>query len=190
MAQFIHLADGRRIRSIERTGIRPHIHRDISDAVKYVFATPVLDDFMVSHQWLRELKRTGVRTIAAVQFRIPDDEPVEVGRFGENHLNTTAVGAFRVFSEHKSGLGLEVLIPRKISSKEIMRIYCPPQLLGWRYTPESKGVRPCGCDYCARGGINKGRLREAYRREEEELLIRANREFSEWEENQKQKIEN
>ena len=190
MAQFIHLADERLARRIERAGLKPHAHCNISDTIKYVFATPVLMDFIISHQWLRELKRTGVRTIVAVQFRIPDDEPVKVGRFNSEHIDTTAAGAVRIFTEHKSGLGLEVLIPRKICAKELTRIYTPPQLVGWRYTPDSKGVRPCGCDYCARGGIKKARIRKAYLVEEAEDLERNNREFAEWEAKQAQKMKN
>jgi hypothetical protein len=80
------------------------------------------------------------------------------------------------------------LIPRKILAKEITRIYTPPQLVGWRYTPESKGTRPCGCDYCTRGGIKKAKIRKAYLAEEKKDLERSNREFAEWKANEAQKI--
>jgi hypothetical protein len=164
MAQFIHLTDERLARRIEKNGVKPSTLRN--SKTKYVFATPVLRNFMVSHQWLRELKRWGVRTIIAVQFRIPDDEPVEVGHFGRDRLSTTAAGAIRVFREHESDLGLEVLIPRKIEPRELMRIYTPTQLVGWRFYPKAKGRKPCGCPYCARGEFKSRKRREAYERGE------------------------
>jgi len=163
MAQFIHLTDERTARRIAKAGVKPG--KIWNSTTKYVFATPVLKDFMVSHQWLRELKRRGMRTIVAVQFRIPDEDPVEVGRYGQNRLATTAAGAVRVFRQHESGLGLEVLIPRKIEPSELMRIYTPTQLVGWRFSPGAKGRKPCGCPYCARGEIKSRKRREEYERQ-------------------------
>lgn len=163
MAQFIHLADERLVSHIEKTGIKPSLLWN--SKTKHVFATPVLKDFMVSHQWLRELKRRGIRTIAAVQFRLPDDQPVKVGHYGRDRLETTAAGAVRIFREHQSPLGLEVLIPRKIQPDEIRRIYVPTQLVGWRFSPGAKGRKPCGCPYCARGEINSRKRRDEYERQ-------------------------
>jgi len=157
MAQFIHLADERLAKRIEKMGIKPSAHWRTK--VKYVFAVPVLKDFMVSHQWLRELKRRGMRTLVAVQFRLPDEEPVRVGAYNEEPIETTAVGAVRVFRAHTSPLGLEVTIPRKIVPGEIMRVYEPTQLVGWRFYPGAKGKKPCSCPYCSRGDINARRLR-------------------------------
>jgi hypothetical protein len=164
MAQFIHLSDERLIRRIAKSGIKPSELWDTGK--RYVYATPVLKDFMISHQWLRELKGRGVRTIAAIQFRIPDGEPVMVGPFGAEPLESTAAGATRVFMEHKSGLGLQVMIPRKILAKEITRTYLPPQLIGWRYYPEAHGKPPfCGCEYCQRGVIKSRKIRAKYKKE-------------------------
>ncbi|WP_199226849.1 hypothetical protein [Opitutus sp. ER46] len=153
------MTDERLAKRIAKTGIKPS---EIWNGEEYVFATPVLENFMVSHQWVRELKRRGIRTIAAVQFRIPDEEQVRVGHYGQEPLDTTAVGAIRVFREHTSGLGLQVMIPRKITSSEIMRVYTPSQGVGWRYYPEAKGRKPCGCEACQRGEIKSRRIREAY----------------------------
>jgi hypothetical protein len=167
MAQFLHLTDQRLIRRIEKNGLKPGEAWD--STTRFVFATPVVADFARSHQWLRELKRRGIRTVSAVQFRIPDDESVKVGRFGKEPVDTTAVGAIRIFREHESALGLQVLIPRKILPKEIMRTYEPPQLVGWRFYPEAKGKKPCGCPACQRGEIKSKRLREKYEQELETL---------------------
>jgi phage-related protein len=47
------------------------------DLPRGVFAVPVTRNFYVSHQWLRELKRHNAgRTVAAIYFRVPDDEQV------------------------------------------------------------------------------------------------------------------
>lgn len=162
MPQFIHLADEREIHLIQKNGIKAQkLH---GSAAKHVFATPVLQNYYRSHQWLRELKRQGVKTISAVQFRIPDNMPVRVGRYNEDHLDATAAEAVRIFMDHTDGLGLEVLIPESVAAKSITRIYTPDQIVGWRYYPESHsdGRSPCGCSYCQRGQIKNRKLREAY----------------------------
>ncbi len=162
MPQFIHLADERDIASIRRNGIKAQRLYDRPE--KWVFATPVLQDYYRSHQWLRELKRRGVRTLTAVQFLLPDDTVVQVGRYSEDHLEVTAAGAVRIFMDHADGMGLEVLIPASISPKAITRVYTPEQISGWRYYPESHsdGRKPCGCSYCQRGQIKNRKLREEY----------------------------
>ena len=158
MASFIHLCDAKNLHSIRRNGIT---FARIKGAGRTtgIYATPVLPDFYVTHQWVRELRRRGVRLFLAVQFRIPDDEPVDVGRYCDNPLATTASGAHRVFREHVDPQGLEVVIPRKIKPGEIYRITKPPQKVGWRYFPGSHGQRPCACPYCMKGEINSQRLR-------------------------------
>lgn len=162
MSQFIHLADDRVISLIRKNGIKAHEIRGLTE--KGVFATPVLPNYYLSHQWLRELKRSGIRTISAVQFRVDDDVPVLVGRYNETHISATAAEAVRIFMEHTTGLGLEIILPNSIPSKAITRTYTPDQISGWRYYPEahSDGRKPCGCSYCQLGQIKSRKLREAY----------------------------
>ncbi|QJE98783.1 hypothetical protein [Luteolibacter luteus] len=157
MAQFIHLADDKDLAMIRKNGIIASKLRD--EGKKAVFATPVLQDFYRSHQWLRELKRRGVRTFSAVQFRVGDDTPVSVGRYNEEHLETTAAEAVRIFMDHQTGAGLEVIFSTSIPASAIMRTYTPDQVTGWRYFPEAHGKEPCGCSYCQRGEIRSQRLR-------------------------------
>ena len=160
MPQFIHLANAKDIASIERGGIRAN-----SKAWSRigVFAVPVLPSYTLTHQWLRELKRRGMKTLSAVQFFIPAREPVLVGHYRETPLETTASGAVGVFREHVSTLGLQVFIPRKVTAKEVRRVYTPSQVAGWRYHPEAHGRPPfCGCKYCIRGEIKNRKLRAAY----------------------------
>lgn len=159
MPQFIHLTDERLLRRIVRTGIKT---TNWGQEVVCVYATPVLDNFQVSHQWLRELKNRGIRTIGAVQFKIPDHEVVLVGRYNEEHLKVTAVQSVKVFMDHSNGLGLQILIPRRIEPDEITRTYIPTQIVGWRYYPESHGKHPCGCEYCQKGLIKSRKLRDEY----------------------------
>ncbi len=160
MPQFIHLTDERLLKRLEKSGIRTSIW---GNRVRCVYATPVLKEFQVAHQWLRELKRNGVRTIGAVQFKIPDTEEVLVGRYNEEPLTVSAAQAVKVFMEHSTGLGLQVLILRRIDPKEITRTYVPTQIVGWRYHPEAHGKPPfCGCEYCQRGNIKNRKIREKY----------------------------
>ena len=135
--------------------------------MRCVYAMPVLPDFQVSHQWLRELKNKGIRTIGAIQFTIPDEEEVWVGRFSEEPVGVTAAQSVKVFRDHPTGLGLQVLIPRRIEAREISRTYVPTQIVGWRYFPESHGKPPfCGCEFCQRGLIKNRKIRESYEAEQ------------------------
>ncbi len=81
MALFVHLAPEKETDSIRRGGIKPRrLKQPLADGYdRIVFAMPVTDNFYVSHQWLRELKRIGQRTIVGVYFRIPDEQKVMAG---------------------------------------------------------------------------------------------------------------
>lgn len=166
MPQFIHLADDRELAMIRKNGIKARAI--YGSELKAVYATPVLQDFHRSHQWIRELRRTGVKVISAVQFRVDDDVPVSVGRFNGEHLDVTAAEAVKIFMEHETGMGLEVIFAGSIPASAITRTYTPEQITGWRYYPEShsSGRKPCPCPYCQRGMINGQKLQERYRRSE------------------------
>ncbi|MES2694237.1 MAG: hypothetical protein V4773_12250 [Verrucomicrobiota bacterium] len=164
MARFIHLTDERLLARLKKSGIRMSFWG--REKLRCVYAVPVLPDFQVSYQWLRELKNRGVRTMGALHFKIPDGEEVLVGRFSEEPVAMTAAQAVRVFMEHPTGMGLQVLVRRRIEAKEITRTYVPPQIVGWRYYPEAHGKPPfCGCEFCQRGLIKNRKLREKYRAE-------------------------
>jgi hypothetical protein len=165
MALFVHLAPETQSASIRRSGIKPRrvLDDDGKVAQRIVFAMPVTSDFYISHQWLRELKRRGARTLVGVYFRLPDDQPVSVGHYGRNHLETTASEAAGLLIHLQSAEGYEVLIPRKVQAKEIHDIRPLPQVLGWRYYPNAHGHAPCGCPVCQpRGEIKSRRLRDSY----------------------------
>jgi hypothetical protein len=164
MALFVHLAAEKESEAIRRAGIKPRrLKRPLADGFdRIVFAMPVTDDYYVSHQWLRELKRNGQRTLVGIYFRIPDDHPVMVGHYNQNHQVLPAAEAVGVVFNAEEPEGFEVIIPRKIEPGEIQNINSVPQVLGWRYYPDAKGKKPCGCPYCTKGDINSKRIREAY----------------------------
>jgi hypothetical protein len=162
MPQFVHLADDKDIAIIIKNGIKAS--KIYGREEKGIFATPVLQNYYQSHQWLRELKRRGIRTISAIQFRVDDTCPVSIGRYNEPHLDTTAAEAVRIFMDHVTGLGLEVIFTGSIPPKSITRNYTPNQIVGWRYYPEAQSSerKPCGCSYCQRGQIKNRKLQEVY----------------------------
>jgi len=156
MASFIHIADRNRERVILRNGIRS-VKRPSGSCG--VYAMPVLPDFATTHQWARELKRRAIRAHICVQFRIPDEDRVMVGKYNGEKLEMTAAEAVHTVRVHADPMGLEVLIPRKIDPGEITRTYPAPRVTGWRYYPEAKGKPPfCHCKYCNRGEIRAQRL--------------------------------
>ena len=164
MARFIHLTDERLLARIKRTGIS---RSRWGSKLRCVYGMPVLPDFQVSHQWLRELKNRGIRTIGAIQFTVGDEEEVLVGRFSEEPVAVTAAQAIKVFRDHLTGMGLQVLIPRRIEAREVSRAYVPPQVVGWRHYPEAHGKPPfCGCEFCQRGLIKNRKIREKYEKEQ------------------------
>lgn len=164
MPQFIHLTDTQLTPRIRKTGILARRIWSHEGKAKALHAMPVLPNHYVSHQWLRELRRRGMRSMSAVQFHVQDDCPVKVGRYNGDHLDCTAAEAVGMFLQHESGMGLQVLFAQSIPPASITRIYTPRQIVGWRYYPESHsdGRKPCGCPYCQRGQIKNRRLREAY----------------------------
>jgi hypothetical protein len=165
MALFVHLAPEKRSASIRRSGIKP---QRIGEATwqgygRVVFAMPVTNDFFVSHQWLRELKRGGQKTIVGVYFRIPDDQTVMVGHYNQAHTQMSANEAAGLIFNLPNAEGYEIIIPRQIDADEIHDIKPLPQVLGWRYYPDSKGRKPCGCPVCVpRGEIKSSRIRKDY----------------------------
>jgi hypothetical protein len=123
----------------------------------------ILPNFMVTHQWLRELKRNGQRTFLGVRFRIQDKESVWVGHFSQPHQQMSASQAMAFLMHLSDPLGYEVIIPRKITPGEIKSVNYIPQFIGWRYSPTVRNHGYCGCPYCiGYGGIKSRRKRERY----------------------------
>jgi len=167
MVSFIHLTSESRISNIRRNGIS-RLSKTHPPVGKGIFAMPVTANFYVSHQWLRELRRGNNGKICAVYFRIADEEIVYLGHYGKHHQAMTAAQAV-AFVMNQQAEGFEVIIPRKITAKEIRRIKHVPQITGWRYSPSSHGKKPCGCSFCQRGNYGAKKVRAAYEAEYEKV---------------------
>ncbi len=160
MAMFVHLAPESRVALIRRNGIN-RLRRGVGEFPGGVFAVPVTRNFYVSHQWLRELKRRNCGAIAGIYFRIPDDEQVWVGHYRQTHQWMSAAEAVGEFLSAEDAQGWEVVIPRRIGVDELHRVRNLPQVIGWRFSPESKGQPPfCTCKFCKRGEFGARRLRQ------------------------------
>ena len=175
MAMFVHLTPEKNLKAILRSGItalrkKPRHRLPAWGPFEHggVYATPVTRNFYVSHQWLRELKRGGQRTVCAVYFRIPDYEWVWVGHYNQNHRVMPAAEAAALMTSSESWEGYEVIIPRKVLRSEIHRTRQLPQVIGWRYMPGAHKLSTCMCIVCnPPGTINsrkKGLLWEARQR--------------------------
>ncbi len=160
MAMFVHLTLESRIALIRRNGIG-RLRRPSRSFPGGVFAVPVTRNFYISHQWLRELKRRNRGPIAAVYFRLPDEERVYLGHYNQAHRWLSAAEAVAEFMAAEDAHGWEVVIPRRIEVSELHRVRVLPQVVGWRYSPKAKGKPPyCTCRFCTRGDYGARRLRE------------------------------
>lgn len=121
---------------------------------------PVLQSFYLSHQWLRELKRGGANTFVGVYFEIDSKTKVYAGRYNQDHKHIELGEAIREIQALEDPLGYEIIIDRKIKASEINKIKNLPQNIGWRYKPDAKGLKPCGCSYCTRGQIKGNRIKQ------------------------------
>lgn len=157
MATLVHIADARLAARITRAGLTP------GKTTRVVYFMPVLRDHFISHQWLRELKRGGVRTLVGVYFRLPSEETVWAGRYNEPHQQIALGLAVRRLMDLADPLGYEMFIERKITASEITSVRNLPQKIGWRYEPHAHGTKPCGCPVCQpRGSYGGRKIRDAY----------------------------
>ncbi len=160
MALFVHLAAAKTAEAIRRHGINRL--RKANMPQPGIYAMPVLRNYFVSHQWLRELKRRNSGPIVGVYFRVPDNQVVWAAHYRDAHKSMSAAEASGLIMRADSPEGFEVIIPRKIEPAEIHRIRALSQVLGWRYYPGAHGRNPCGCPYCQRGLYGSKKLRRAY----------------------------
>ena len=160
MAMFVHLTFQSRVAQIRRNGIR-RLRSAVGKCPGGIFAVPVTRNFQISHQWLRELKRRNGGPMAGVYFRIPDDEPVWIGHYNQQHCWMSAAESIAEFMDAEDPRGWEVVVPRRIEASEIHRTRQLPQVIGWRFSPSAKGKPPfCACKFCTRGDYGAKKLRE------------------------------
>lgn len=155
---LVHLIDDRQRASIKRSGIRGEFatlrsgggNVEISRAV---YAMPVMPNYFATHQWLRELKRRGMRTISGVHFPHRSDAMVWVGRYDGDHRNVPLGHAVSLIMAEPDPRGWQVVIPKSIPANAIHAVRAVPQVVGWRYSPDShdRGPWKCLCDSCNEG---------------------------------------
>ncbi|MFJ4844801.1 MULTISPECIES: HEAT repeat domain-containing protein [unclassified Streptomyces] len=160
---FVHLTSAAYAPRIRRSGIRAG--RGPGGA-RGVYCFPVLTSYTLTHQWLRELARSGTRGgLVAVHIRLADDEPVRAGHYADRargvEAAVSAAEAVRGIAALPDPRGWEVFVPRAIRPHEVHRTRTAPQVTGWRYWPDAHGTRPCTCAGCrVRGEYGSRRLRE------------------------------
>jgi hypothetical protein len=156
MASFVHIADKENEEAILRNGIKAAKRQSGAHGVH---AMPIVPNFSQTHQWARELRRWRARTLVCIQFRIPDDEIVLIGKYNGPKIEMTAAEAVGSVLEHTDPMGLEVIIQRKIKPDEIARTYRAPRITGWRFSPGAKGKPPfCRCKWCNQGEIGAQKI--------------------------------
>jgi hypothetical protein len=156
MAMFVHVTTAEKARAVKRAGLKP------GRAWRSLFAMPVVPNFVMTHQWTRELQRWSRQRMVGVYFRIPDAETVRVGRFNQPKQSMTAAEA-SALARTAETLGFEVEILRPIGKKDIHAVRDLRGIVGWRHYPGANGVKPCGCPACVMRGEPGGRrLRAAF----------------------------
>jgi hypothetical protein len=158
MPILTHLASEKDAKAIERSGIKAA--SSVHGTPEGVFCMANMPDYFTTHQWLRELKRRGQRTMVAVDFRLRSDERAWFGHYGRRHTETIVGRAIRMLMDTEDSRGFEIIIPRPIRSDEVLRKRMIRQVIGWRYKPDAQGKKPCPCRVCVpRGTIKSSRLR-------------------------------
>ena len=168
--RLVHLAAVSRRKAIERSGIRAEASTVVgagnvaSEVARAVYAMPVVPDFSVTYQWVRELRRFHGERMIAVHFVVPSDEPVLVGRYNRPHETLPLDEAVRRVLA--SPMGNEIILTRGVRAKEIVGVREITQLVGWTQVPEPGGAFDCLCAACVAGGTPDlvRRLRAAYER--------------------------
>ena len=119
MPTFVHITSEDIAKNANRGGIRPGKRN--GRLLRGVFAMPVTPSFQVTHQWVRELKQWRRGTMVGIYFRISDSELVWIGRYNEEHKQMTAAEAAAHVMAQTTMTGVQVIIPRRIIPKEIVR---------------------------------------------------------------------
>ena len=157
MAMFVHLTTESRIPRIRRNAIAP-LRKPGGTSPEGVYAVPVTRNFYASHQWLRELKRRNQGPIAGIYFRVPNEQQVWLGHYGQAHRLVTAAEAIAQLTKADDPLGWEVTSSYR--AKEIHKTRRLPQVIGWRFFPKAKGKPPfCTSKFCSRGDYGSAKLR-------------------------------
>src|SRR5690606_29938744 len=106
MPTLVHLADERNSEATRKNRIKP-INKSLG-----IYAMPVMQNFYLSHQWLRELKSSGAKNIIGVYFKVDSAEMVYAGRYNKKHQLVNLGTAIKMIMEAEDALGYEIIINR------------------------------------------------------------------------------
>lgn len=163
----LHLAPASEARSVLRAGLRPtrwHLQGQ-PEPVRGIFCLPLLRDRWTTYQWLRELSQWKRQRVVAVTFRLPDEEPVWVGRFSQPHQLLRATQAAAWIEQNPAGA--EMIVDRAVDSRDLLHVREVPQLWGWTSYPE----KPPGGELPEKGHpLRQRRLRRLY--QDARLMLR------------------
>ncbi|MDT3439326.1 MULTISPECIES: hypothetical protein [unclassified Pseudofrankia] len=84
----------------------------------------------LTYQWARELRRWHAGPFVGVHARIPDDEPVAVGRYNAEPEMLPASQAAAVVRALTDPRGWEIFVPRGILAGEVRHIRSAPWGVG------------------------------------------------------------
>lgn len=156
MVMLVHVTAAKLETKIKRSGLRAEFG---------IYAFPVLPSHTLTHQWTREIMKWKRQPMIGVYFRIPDDEVVRFGRYGQVMRRLPAARAVGEIRAQLDPRGFQIVVDRKIGPAEIARITALRGVLGWRHMPNAHGRKPCGCPACVARGEPGGRaLRLRYER--------------------------
>ena len=150
MPVLLHIADARNGRSIRRLGLKA--------GRRGLYALPVTGDFMATHQWARELKRSGWNRALAVYFRMPSRTPVRAGHYNEGHEVLALGAAIARYLDRGQQLGYEIVLGTSVPRRNILKTKALRRPPGWRYFPEAKGSKPV-VGWYNRGDYGAARMR-------------------------------
>lgn len=157
MAVLVHITKAENEKSILRSGIRTGKQSGC------LYFMPHTNEFLISHQWARELKRYGVKNFMAVDFKLPKEQEVWFGKYFEGHTKLPLNRAIERFLSLDEKYGYEFILERKVDPKEILKTRSIPKPMGWRYEPSAHGKEPCPCPMCIlSGGFKTSALKESH----------------------------
>jgi hypothetical protein len=102
MVSFIHIAAKNKEQAILPNGIKATKRRSGGRAVHAMLVVP---NFTTTHRWARELRRRPIRTLVCIQFKIPDEDVVLVGKYNGEKLKMTAAEALGAILVHTDPMG-------------------------------------------------------------------------------------
>lgn len=134
MAVLLHITDLRHGRAIRHSGLKA--------GSRGIYAVPVTSDYMTTHQWSRELKRSGAKIPIAVYFRMPGKSIVRVGRYNKPHRSMSLSDAIAMYLKRAQPLGFEIIFDDDVPRRNVLRIKPMRRPTGWRFSPTAKGTQP------------------------------------------------